>query len=102
MSENMNFTFSPVRKNDRALVHSWLAKPYVAKWFSGDSLANTLKGIDEFIAGASDAKYSLVYDHDRPFAFLITSLVKKPEDELSKWSIATGRTITLDMLIGEE
>ena len=41
-------------------------------------------------------------DNNRPFAFLITSLVKKPNDELSKWSVSKGTTITLDMLIGEE
>jgi 2-polyprenyl-3-methyl-5-hydroxy-6-metoxy-1,4-benzoquinol methylase len=102
MSKKYHFTFGPVKKNDRDLVHNWLAKPYVAKWFYGDGLANTLRGIDAFIAGSSDAKYWLACDGNRPFAFLITSLVKKPEDELSKWCIAKGTTITLDMLIGEE
>ncbi|MFZ0566003.1 MAG: hypothetical protein WAM28_07450, partial [Chlamydiales bacterium] len=96
MSKKSRFTFRTVNENDRGLVHSWLAKPYVAKWFYGDGLANTLKGIDEFIGGISDTKYWLACDGNRPFAFLITSLVKKPEDELSKWCIAKGTTITLD------
>ncbi|GAB4229200.1 MAG: hypothetical protein Tsb0021_06900 [Chlamydiales bacterium] len=96
------FTFRTVNENDRTLVHSWLTKPHVAKWFYGDGLANTLKGIDDFIKRVTDTKYWLACDKDKPFAFLITSLVKKPEDELSKWSVAEGTTITLDMLIGEE
>lgn len=96
------FTFRTVNENDRTLVHSWLTKPHVAKWFYGDGLANTLKGIDDFIKGMTDTEYWLACDRDNPFAFLITSLVKKPEDELSKWCVAEGTTITLDMLIGEE
>ncbi|MGA8165580.1 MAG: bifunctional GNAT family N-acetyltransferase/class I SAM-dependent methyltransferase [Waddliaceae bacterium] len=102
MSKKYQFSFRAVKENDRSLVRSWLAKPHVAKWFYGDALANTLKGIDEFIKGVSDTKYWLACDRDKPFAFLITSLVKKPEDELSKWCVAEGAAITLDMLIGEE
>ncbi len=102
MRNQLECTFRPVSVNDRALIRNWLTKPYVAKWFYGDGLANTLKGINEFIEGVSDTKYWLACDRDKPFAFLITSLVKKPEDELSKWCVAKGTTITLDMLIGEE
>lgn len=96
------FNFRTVNESDRTLIHSWLAKPYIAKWFYGDGLANTLKGIDEFVKGGSDMKCWLACHGDKPFAFLITSLVDKPEDELSKWCVAKGTTITLDMLIGEE
>lgn len=102
MKGNVEYLFRFVTDNDRALVHSWLAKPHVAKWFYGDGLANTLKGIDEFVNGLTDTKYWLVCDGEKPFAFLITSLVKKPEDELTKWCRSKGTTITLDMLIGEE
>lgn len=102
MSKKSLFTFRSINKNDRDFIHRWLAKPYVAKWFYGDGLANTLKGIDAFIEGLSDTLYWLACDEGQPFAFLITSLVKKPEDELSKWCGAKGTTITLDMLIGEE
>ncbi|MCH9625079.1 MAG: hypothetical protein S4CHLAM123_02460 [Chlamydiales bacterium] len=102
MGDTFHCIFRPIGKADRNLVHSWLDKSYIKEWFYGDGLANTLKGIDEFIEGVSDTKYWLAYDKNRPFAFLITSLVKKPEDELSKWCVAKGTTITLDMLIGEE
>ncbi len=102
MNKAFQFSFREIKDTDRDLVHSWLTKPYVAKWFYEDGLANTLKGIDEFIKGLTDTKYWLACDKDKPFAFLITSLVKKPEDELSKWCVAEGTTITLDMLIGEE
>lgn len=102
MKNKLEGSFRPVNESDRTLVHSWLIKPHVAKWFYGDGFANTLKGIDDFIKGMTDTKYWLACDKDKPFAFLITSLVKKPEDELSKWCVAEGTTITLDMLIGEE
>lgn len=102
MPDKFHYIFKPIGKTDRNLIYRWLEKPYIREWFYGDGLANTLKGIDEFFAGSSDADYWLAYDGNKPFAFLITSLVKKPEDELSKWCIAKGATITLDMLIGEE
>ncbi len=102
MHAKLHCTFRPIVNVDRNLIHRWLDKPYVRKWFYGDGLANTLKGIDECIKGVSDTKYWLACNRDKPFAFLITSLVNKPEDELSKWCVAEGTTITLDMLIGEE
>ncbi|MEM1282442.1 MAG: bifunctional GNAT family N-acetyltransferase/class I SAM-dependent methyltransferase [Chlamydiota bacterium] len=102
MNKSFQFSFREIKDTDRNLVHNWLTKAYVAKWFYGEGLANTLRGIDDFIKGMTDTKYWLACDRDKPFAFLITSLVKKPEDELSKWSVAEGTTITLDMLIGEE
>lgn len=76
MVKKHSFTFRIVNENDRTRVHSWLKNPHVAKWFYGDGLANILKGIDDFIKGMTDTKYWLTCDKDKPFAFLITSLVK--------------------------
>ncbi len=98
----MTTKFKQVEEKDRLLVHSWIKKPHVSEWFYDEGLENTYKHMDEFIAGASDPKYWLAYDGDTPFAFLITSLVKKPMDELSCWCQAAGKTITLDILIGDE
>ncbi len=98
---NSKFHFKPVDATQRALVHSWLMLPHVAKWFYGQGLENTFKHLDEFLDGASFAKYWLAYDNDHPFAFLITSTVSKPTDELSKWCAKEGTAMTLDMLIGD-
>ena len=71
-------------------------------WFYGDGHTNTLKVIDEFVQRVSNKKYWLACYKNQPFAFWITYFVKKPGNELSKWCIAQGTTITLDMLINEE
>ena len=81
------FHFKPV--DDRSLVHRWLAKPYITKWFYGQGLENTKRGLDAFLNGVSDTQYWFGFERERPFAFLITSY-------------ADPETITLDMLIGEE
>lgn len=96
-----DFHFKPVTSAERSLVHEWLAKPHVADWFYGQGLANTINHLDEFLQGKSNAQYWLGFDKERPMAFFITSSVRKPHDELSKWCLKDGDAITLDMLIGD-
>ncbi len=95
------FTFKPVEAKDRILVHSWLIQPHVGKWFYGQGLQNTFNHLDEFIQGSSQSQYWLTYDNQKPFAFLITSIVSKSDDELTHWCSEEGLAITLDMLIGD-
>jgi GNAT superfamily N-acetyltransferase len=95
------FNFKPVDGAHRALVHSWLIQPHVTKWFYGQGLQNTFNHLDEFLQGSSQSQYWLAYDNNHPFAFLITSTVSKPEDELTRWCSEDGLAITLDMLIGD-
>lgn len=102
--KNMNastFNFKLVEKAHRSLVHTWLLQPHVAEWFYGQGLENTLKHLDEFLAGSSYAQYWLAFEEEHPFAFLITSQVDKPHDELAPWCRPEGEAITLDMLIGD-
>lgn len=99
--EGFHFHFKPVDEAHRSLVHHWLQQPHVAKWFYGQGLQNTLKHLDDFLNGSSNGKYWLGYDQNRPFAFLITSTVAKPNDELNQWCTKDGEAITLDFLIGE-
>ncbi len=98
---NSLFNFRPVDAAHRSLVHNWLTQPHVAKWFYGQGLENTFTHLDEFLEGTSEAQYWLAFNQNHPFAFLITSSVSKPNDELSHWSIEDGDAITLDMLIGD-
>ena len=97
----MIFHFKPVEKSQRSLVHRWLTLPHVAEWFYGKGLKNTLNHLDAFFEGLSLSHYWLAYDQEIPFAFLITSSVNKPDDELTRWCVAKGPAITLDMLIGD-
>lgn len=85
------FAFRPVARAERALVHSWLAKPHIAEWFYGDGLQNTYRHLDEFLEGAQFLSYWLACDGDHPFAFLITSVADESEN-----------AITLDIAIGDE
>lgn len=101
MTFKFRFNFKPVDIAHRLLVHSWLAQPHVAEWFYGQGLENTFNHLDEFLQGSSSAQYWLAYDKNHPFAFLITSSVSKPGDELTNWCIEEGDAITLDMLIGD-
>jgi hypothetical protein len=95
------FTFKTVKTENRALVHSWLVEPHVAPWFYGQGLQNTFNHLDEFLQGSSQSQYWLGLDNNHPFAFLITSSVCKPNDELTRWCSVEGEAITLDMLIGD-
>ncbi len=101
IQQPFRFDFKLVDKAYRSLVHGWLAKPHVAKWFYGEGLQNTLNHLDDFLEGSSFAQYWLAYDKGHPFAFLITSSVCKPGDELTKWCTREGVAITLDLLIGD-
>lgn len=92
------FHFKPVAPEYRSLVHSWLALPHVAQWFYGQGLENTLKHLDEFLAGSSFAQYWLAFDKDHPVAFFITSAA---DEKLKRWRAEEGDAITLDMLIGD-
>ena len=103
MSSKFRFSFKHVEKKDQALILSWLEKPHVAEWFYGQGLQNTKDHLEEICRGKSETKmwqYWIGYDRDRPFAFFITSLVQKPNDEISRWCKESGEAITLDMLIG--
>lgn len=99
MKDRFNYTL--VDTAHRALVHSWLKQPHVTEWFYGQGLQNTLNHLDEFLQGSSQSQYWLAYENNHPFAFLITSSVTKPHDELAHWCIDEGEAITLDLLIGD-
>jgi ribosomal protein S18 acetylase RimI-like enzyme len=100
-AKNQKFHFQPVDQAYRSLVHHWLKQPHVAKWFYGQGLQNTINHLDDFLKGSSSGQYWIGFDQERPFAFLITSSVEKPNDELTKWCAKEGEAITLDLLIGE-
>lgn len=95
------FNFKPVDPAHRSLVHHWLILPHAAEWFYGQGLQNTINHLDDFLNGKSAGQYWLGFDGDHPFAFLITSNVEKPTDELSCWCSEDGSAITLDILIGD-
>ncbi len=102
MSFPFRFQFKPVARENKALVQRWLKAPHVSKWFYGKGLENTLRYLDDFLEGVpSSYDYWLAFEKEVPFAFFMTSWVKKPEDELSHYCKLDGEAITLDFLIGD-
>lgn len=100
--------FSHVTKAEQCLVLEWLQKPHVAEWFHGDGLKNTMTGLDEFVNNKQTLGiYWIACIDNRPFSFLITSVVKEEEanqsdNYLAKWVEPGKKMITLDLFIGEE
>lgn len=104
MTSKVRFTFKHVEPKDRVLILFWLDQPHVTQWFYGQGLQNTKDHLEDICRGGSKIRnwqYWLGYDRDRPFAFLITSNVQKPNDDLTSWCQETGKAITLDVLIGD-
>lgn len=97
----MKLSFHPATEKQRLLIHQWLAQDYVAKYFYGQGLQNTLEDLEKFYQGHALLEHWIAYSEDTPFAYLLTSPVKKTKDEYAKW--VEGRpAITLDLLIGDK
>lgn len=72
--------------------------PISRSGFTGRDLKTLL---DEFLNGSTACQYWLGLHNAHPFAFMMTSYVMKPEDELSKWCLSEGKTITLDLSMSD-
>ena len=89
---NFRFSYKPVLKNQKELIRTWIAQDHIKEWLHGDGLKNTLIDLEKFGIEPSLCQHWIAYDHDVPFAYLITSKVDKvsPED---------SNAITLDLFI---
>lgn len=87
------FHFKPMTKTQEKLVMDWISQPHIKEWLHGEGFSNTIKDIHEFLnEGEPWATHWIAYDHDIPFAYLITS-----EIETSK-EYPDG-AVTLDLFI---
>lgn len=84
--ERHQFFFSPVKSQQRALVHQWLRQKHISEWIHGVGLQNTLDDLERFFQKGTSTIYWIGYCNEVPFAFLITS----PQGE---------DAITLDLFI---
>lgn len=104
------FSFYKVTKEHQSTIIEWLHKDHVSLYFYGEGLANTLKNLDLYVNGKNhNGDYTFEYFigaiDKRPMAFLMTSLVAGPldqEDPYDKYYVEGKKTITLDLLIGDE
>ncbi|PCI93975.1 GNAT family N-acetyltransferase [Candidatus Aerophobetes bacterium] len=105
-----NLTFTEANKSHEALIHTWLAKDHIKPYFYGDGLKNTLKNLELFVNGIDrnddySFKHFVAFCDGKPFGFIMTSPIDgphSPDDPYDKWFIEGKKTMTLDLLIGEE
>ncbi len=105
MTDNIkipSIRFEHLRKDQVDLVKQWLSQEYVAEYWYGPGLQNTLNSIAKFVNG-QETLFTLwiAYDGNIPFAFLMTSKVDLDKDLLyAKYCDSGANAITLDLLIG--
>lgn len=86
----MKLSFQPTTEKQRLLIHQWLAMDYVAKYFYGQGLQNTMEDLEKFYQGHALHEHWIAYSEDTPFAYLLTSSVKKPKERICKMGGRTG------------
>lgn len=94
--------FALLRKDQTDMLKTWLHQDYVAEFWHGIGLQNTLKTISRFVNG-EETLFTLwiAYDGTVPFGYLMTSKVDVGKDHLyAKYLNASSKAITLDLLIG--
>ncbi len=67
------FDFAAAKPDQRELLHRWFDQKHIKEWMHGAGLQSTLNGLEKFFRGESATTYWIGYDHDVPFAFLITA-----------------------------
>lgn len=70
---NYKLSFIPVQKDQKQLILHWIEQDHIKEWLHGDGLRNTTEDLDNFFIGDSWGRHWIAYDHDIPFAYLITS-----------------------------
>ncbi len=70
---SFRFTFKLAQRNQRRLIHDWIAQEHIKEWLHGEGLRNLLEDLDNFFTGASWGQHWIAYDNDTPFAYLLTS-----------------------------
>ncbi|CCB89426.1 GNAT family N-acetyltransferase [Simkania negevensis] len=98
----LNMRFVHLRKEQQDLVNKWLKQDYVAKYWHGSGLQNTLNTIERFVNG-QEKLFTLwmAYDKEIPFGYLMTSNVDLKTDHFfAKYCERDAKAITLDLLIG--
>lgn len=101
-SKKAHLSFKPVNLSQRGLIHQWVAQDHIKEWLHGDGLQNTYKDLDQFFEGRSICQHWIAYEKDRPFGYLMTSVIDKtsPDDEeLAQVCQEEGDAITLDLFI---
>lgn len=103
LNKTSHFTFQKVKKENLDLIHEWLGQDFIAEWFHGVGLENTLRDLAKFTTGEpSIHTHWLAFDGSTPFGYLMTSFIEKtPNDEYAIYYLDDDGAITLDLLIGK-
>lgn len=105
MSNHIEFHALKAEQID--LVTTWLRLPHVSKWYHGEGLQNTLKGLKNFV-NRTDPHFDawVGYYDETPFAFVMSYGLDQddrndPDCHQAKWLESGKPTIGIDLLIGD-
>ncbi len=95
--------FEPLRKGQEALVKQWFSQDYIAKYWYGNGLDNTLATLERFVLGKEEL-FSLwiAYDEAVPFGYLMTSPIDNSDEPYHDYLKPNDKAISLDLLIGNK
>lgn len=99
---SISIHFETLRKDQQEMLNGWFCQDYVAEFWHGVGLKNTLETISRFVSG-EEKLFTLwiAYDRATPFGYLMSSEVDFKKDQLyAKYLTSESKAITLDLLIG--
>jgi len=93
--------FRALRREDLPLIHGWLQRPHVARWWTR---RETLEEVEEHylpaIEGVVPSHHHLILLDERPIGLIETYLVA---DFAEEWPVEAGPGVAgVDLFIGEE
>ncbi|MCF7806173.1 MAG: acetyltransferase [Simkaniaceae bacterium] len=94
--------FEILKKDQEEMLKEWLKQDYVAEFWHGSGLRNTLNSISQFVKGEKPQHTLwIAYDGTIPFGYLMTLNIDFEKDHLyAKYLTPSSKAITLDLLIG--
>ena len=97
-------SFKHPNRDQLPLIYNWFKKPHVSEFFDDPETGRSIPDLLNYFAG-KDHFFTpwLAYLGETPFAYLMTAEVQKNETGIwEKWREKSGKTYSLDMLIGDE
>lgn len=97
-------TFKHPGREHLSIIFEWFKKPHVSEFMEDPEIGRAMPDLQNYISG-NDYFFTpwLVFLNNKPVAYFSTAEVQKHEAGVwSKWREKTGRTYSLEVLIGDE
>lgn len=94
-------TFKKATRAQQDLIFSWLQKPHVQEFW--DNSQEHKDNIKAYLAGSKNLfDYWIGFADGLPYALLMTSDIVPIELETSAYAPKTGKSVSIDIMIGDE